>query len=158
SALNRVDLPTFGRPTMPQRMAMKPSLRRLLSVAASGRRRARRWVTRMQAIHGFLWTFRDDHRHDVGGGFDRLANHLRVLARGPSENVIQHHRTMAGMADADAHPPEVIAEVGDHIAQAVAAASAAFLHLHLPGWEIQLVMRHQDGVELHLVEAREAAG
>ena len=60
-----------------------------------------------------------------------------------------------GMADADAHAPEVGAEVGVDRAQAVVPrGAAADLHLDLHRREVELVVEHRQRLEVELVEAQ----
>src|SRR5690242_18131081 len=114
SALNNVDLPTLGRPTMPQRMGMAQQY------PASGACRccgcSRRRIATVQASHGTLRSLREQHWYDIGGGSDRLLDELRVRCGGPAEHVVEHLRPIARMTDTDTQPPEAIAHLRDHIA------------------------------------------
>jgi hypothetical protein len=58
------------------------------------------------------------------------------------------------MADAEADADIVIAEVGGHGFQTIMPSDAAAdLHPHLAGGEVELVVEHNDVIELKLVEA-----
>src|SRR5438477_433581 len=134
---------------MPQRMGM----------SGVGRGRlARRGPAAVQAIHGALRPFGEEHRHGVGRDEQRLADELRVGGIRASEHVVEHRRTIARVPDTDAQPPERIAHVRDHIAHAVVAGGAATLFepYHARG-EIELVVRHQHRLDRDLVVIRDAA-
>src|SRR5256884_582716 len=134
---------------MPQRMGM----------SGVGRGRlARRGPAAVQAIHGALRPFREEHRHGVGRDEQRLADELRVGGVRASEHVVEHGRTIARVPDTEAQPPERIAHVRDHIAHAVVAGGAATLFepYHARG-EIELVVRHQHRLDRDLVVIRDAA-
>ena len=71
-----------------------------------------------------------------------------------AQHPVQHQVLVAGMADADAHPAIVLADMGVDVAQAVVAAgTAALLHAHPAGREVELVVEHHDAVERDLEEA-----
>src|SRR5438067_1441868 len=134
---------------MPQRMGM----------SGVGRGRlARRGPAAVQAIHGALRPFGEEHRHGVGRDEQRLADELRVGGIRASEHVVEHRRTIARVPDTDAQPPERIAHVRDHIAHAVVAGGAATLFepYHARG-EVELVVRHQHRLDRDLVVIRDAA-
>src|SRR5947209_6845683 len=134
---------------MPQRMGMSGVGRGWL---------ARRGPAAVQAIHGALRPFREEHRHGVARDEQRLADELRVGGIRASEHVVEHGRTIARVPDTDAQPPERIAHVRDHIAHAVVAGGAATLFepYHARG-EVELVVRHQHRLDRDLVVIRDAA-
>src|SRR5690606_5798877 len=138
SALKRVDLPTFGSPTMPhftlflseegfqQPAAGRPSRlgcgRRLVCRRRRGCRgtlgRGRLNLFRLlglarragavQLLHGALQIARDAKRQDAEGAFDRLVDRRAVLRRRTTQHIARDGVLVAGMADADAKPPVVV--------------------------------------------------
>ena len=75
-----------------------------------------------------------------------------------AQHPVQHQVLVAGMADADADPAIVVADMGVDVAQAVVAAgTAALLHAHPAGRDVELVVEHHDPVERHLEEAHRLA-
>src|SRR5690606_17525133 len=140
-ALNRVDLPTFGRPTMPHLMPMGrnssgfrgvEALHRLVEVAGDRQRQHRQGV-----VHG-----PQDGR-------------LVVPAR-PAQHPGGDPVLVAGMADADPQAVELaVAQQPDDVAQAVLAAVAA-IELQ-PGHarrQVQLVVGDQHLLRLDLPVAQ----
>ena len=74
------------------------------------------------------------------------------------EDVDGHHLLDAGMADADAEPPEAVADRRrDRAETIVAGRAAAGLHADLAGRQVDLVMDDDDVLGLDLVEARRLA-
>ena len=126
-ALKSVDLPTFGSPTIPQRMAIR------LSRAA------------VQLGHGALRALLDEDRHAVGRRAHRLEDEILFGARRARQHVIDHLGLVAGMPDAEPQAPEILADVRDDVAQpVVAAVTAAVLQAHGADRQIELIVRHQD--------------
>src|SRR3546814_6220001 len=73
-------------------------------------------------------------------------------------SVAVHQLLVAGVADADAHAPEVGADMGVDVAQAVMAGMAAApLDTDLAEGEIELVVDDGDGGGLQLEEAHRLA-
>ena len=146
SALNRVDLPTLGRPTMPQ---LKP-----MSYAfdSSARRLRRRREKRHPAHVSFV---------DLAATLGQQRRLRRPARRAPwaasrslaialvgleiAQHPVQHEVLVAGMADADAHAAIVVAEMGIDVADAVVAAgAAALLDADLARRQVELVVEHHD--------------
>ena len=74
------------------------------------------------------------------------------------QHVAVHQLLLAGMADAQAHPPELLADVGLEGADAVVAAgAAALLDADLAGREVDLVVDHDDLLRRQLEEAQRLA-
>src|SRR5262249_30748089 len=69
-----------------------------------------------------------------------------------------HHLLHAWMTDAEAHALVVIADMRADRAQSVMTRDAAAgLHPHLAGRQLDLVMKHRDRRERHLVEMHRLA-
>src|SRR5688500_6678088 len=98
SALNSVLLPTFGSPTMPQRM---PTAEGLLFRRRGGR---------VQAIHHFFRALGQEARELRDRKLERLAHQPLVHCARALQHVVDDLVTVARMADADADAPEVLAE------------------------------------------------
>ena len=172
SALNRVDLPTLGSPTMPH---LKPMVSESITSRTSGEacRRGPRLpqvVASRRSPHPCACAGRARAAHrrfrlpaawrgDAGlelvvGAFGKIGRGLGdgaeqrlepvVLGfREVVQHLVRHQILAAGMADADAHAHIVVADMGGDRAQAVMAGDAAAgLHPHLAGDEIELVMEH----------------
>ena len=74
------------------------------------------------------------------------------------EHMAQYSAPVARMADAETHPPVILAEQRVDAAQAVVAGgAAALLDAHLTGGEIEFVVEHEDVGRRDLVEARRRA-
>src|SRR5512133_1393248 len=82
--------------------------------------------------------------------------HPRLLALGEiAEYVGIDERLVAGVADAEAHASIIIAHMrGDRAQTVVSGIAAADLHTQLSRREVELVVEHDDVVELDLVEPR----
>src|SRR5690606_1686335 len=107
-ALKRVDLPTFGRPTMPQ----------VMPIAVSG-------PVGVQPLHGFVEIAGHGQRQHVECVVDGAPDENVVVRRGPAEHPAGHPVLVAGMADADAQAVEAaMAEQAHGVAQPVLAAMA----------------------------------
>src|SRR3546814_12176476 len=67
-----------------------------------------------------------------------------------SENMAGHAVLVSRMADADAYAAEILADVGDHAADAVLArCAAALLHLHLHRGEVEFVVKDRKSTRLN---------
>ena len=79
-----------------------------------------------------------------------------LLALGEiAQHVMLHHVLVTGMTNADAHPPVIVADMlGDRPQPVMAGNAAAGLHANFGGRQIDLVVKHGDGVERQLVEMR----
>ena len=77
--------------------------------------------------------------------------------RGASrQHVVDHFRFVAGMADAESQPPEILADVRNGVAQSVVAAvTAALLQAHAAHRQIEFVVRDEDVLRRDLVEFAE---
>ena len=74
------------------------------------------------------------------------------------QHVMRDQVPLPGMADADAHPHIVVADMRRERSEPVMAGDpAARLHPHLAGREIELVMEHHHVGEIELVEAHRLA-
>ena len=95
-------------------------------------------------------------REQFGVVGDHVAQRFdpRTLALGEvAEHMRMHQLLHARMTDADAHALVVVADMRADRAQAVMARDAAAdLHAHLGGRQIDLVVKHRDVAERHLVE------
>ena len=149
SALNSVDLPTLGRPTMPHlRLMAIPSLFGAL---------------RVQRHHRALHVAARDVGPRVERAVDRRVDARALVGARRLQHVVDdvllRKQRIARMADADAKPPEVgRAERRLDVAQPVVARhAAAELHLRLTGLEIELVVNDEDLVGRDAEKARERA-
>src|SRR5690606_38823563 len=126
SALNRVDLPTFGRPTMPHLMPMCSSVLR-----------------RVQPGHGVHEIALHRQRQCVQGVVDGAVDQDLVLCRSPAEHPGGNPVLVAGVADADAQAVEAaMAQQAHGVAQAVLPTVAAIeLEAGRAGRQVQLVVR-----------------
>ena len=89
----------------------------------------------------------------VADGFDPARFRLGEVA----QHVIVNQRLVAGMADADAHPLIVVADMGGDRAQAVVAGvAAADLDPHFRRREVELVVNDDQRGEVEL-EKRSAS-
>src|SRR6478672_10469486 len=144
SALNRVDLPTFGRPTMPHLMPM-------VSPGRSARGR-----TGVEALGRLVDVARDRQRQDRFGVVDRAENRGLVVAAGLAQHPRRDLVLVARMADADPQPVEpAMAQQAHGVAQPVLAAVAA-IELEAGGArrEVELVVRQQRFFRLDLPVAQ----
>src|SRR5690606_12762163 len=108
NALNRVDLPTFGRPTMPHVMPM------VLSGPVG-----------VQLLHGFVEVAGHGQRQHVERVVDGATDENVVVGRRASEHPAGHPVLVPGVADADAQTMETtVAEQAHGVAQPVLAAVA----------------------------------
>ncbi len=151
SALNSVDLPTFGSPTMPHLMPMSYSLS--LPSAGAGFLRCSRFFTRSAPSSRI-----------AGTSFTASPIVARIccffLGRRALEHVIDHVaapsrlRPVARVADAEAQAPKLRADVLDHAADAVVPGAAAVeLELHAARREVELVVRDEHVLDRDLVVA-----
>src|SRR5260370_393148 len=121
-----------------------------------------RYVTKALRVHGEVHLVLetgilalDDHggvvRDDVAHGF-----HPRPLGLGKVAKHVRVDQLLgAGMANADADPPVVVAHMGRNRAQAVMARDAAAgFNTHLGGRQVDLVVEDHDVTEVDLVEMR----
>src|SRR5258706_95882 len=172
SALNRVDLPTFGRQTMPHFKLFLPEQG---FQQAAGFRRLRLFLRflhrsllleRLFLLHRLrlagmeLWRrglhVTGEHwRDDLERAVDRLVDRRLVFGRRLLQDVVGDRVLVAGMADADAQAPVVVrAETLRDVLQAVVAGdAAALLHPRHAGREVDLVVHHQHLFGLDLEEA-----
>src|SRR5690606_39233078 len=154
SALKSVDLPTLGKPTMPHLIPMLPWR---LKVPALLRRLAfGRSLAAVQPVRRPLRAFLDEDREDLDGVRDRGNDQLFLFGRSALEHVV--HDLVAAprsrMADADAQPPEILADVLGDVADAVVAGMAAIeLQLRAARRQIDLVVYDEDVRRLDLVVA-----
>ncbi len=97
----------------------------------------------------------DEERRGLGSGIEHRPHPIHLLGRKVLQDVVQHQLLGAGMADADAHPPEIVAEERIDRADAVMPGrAAAALHPDLALGEIELVVEHRHLAGLDLVEPR----
>src|SRR5688572_8606706 len=133
SALNRVDLPTFGRPTMPHLMPMGI--------------RGPCWLRlrRIEALHRLVEIARDRQRQDRRGVVDGAEDGGLVVAAGLAKHPRRDLVLVARMADADPQPMEfAVPEQAHGVAQAVlATVPAVELEPRDTGREIQFVVHEQ---------------
>jgi hypothetical protein len=141
SALKRVDLPTFGRPTMPHLM---PIALRSLGVC-------RRFIA------SFMSPATASGSTPMASSMARSIEASSSLPGRPSTQGVTRS-LWPGMADADAQAVELaVAEHLHDVAQAVLAAVAAVeLHARGAGRQVQLVVRHQAlfGLDLPVAQRR----
>src|SRR5262245_20798833 len=100
SALKSVDLPTFGSPTMPQRIPMARRVPASVRRVAGGR-------GRVQPVHHLLGALGDEARELCDRELDRLAHEALLHGARPLEHVVDDLVAIARVPDADADPPEV---------------------------------------------------
>src|SRR6185295_6406816 len=174
SALNRVDLPTFGKPTMPhfklflpeegfQEAARLLRLRLLLGFLDRSFLFGRLFLldrlrlSGMQFLRRALHVASDHLRQHLQRAVHRLVDRRLVLGRGLLQNVVGDRVLVAGMADADAQAPVVVrAEaLRDVLQPVVAGDAAALLDARHAGREVELVVHHQHLFGLDLEEAGE---
>src|SRR5690606_4127191 len=161
SALKSVDLPTFGRPTMPHWMPMtvrfwnsgfgirpgrSPQIQNPQSLVPAG----------VQPLHRLVEVALDRKRQHVDGVVDGAVDHDVVVVAGPAQYPGHHAVLVTGMADADAQAVEpAVAEQLHGVAQAVLAAVAAVeLEPGHAGRQVQLVVRQQRLFRLDLPVAQ----
>src|SRR5262249_25795119 len=87
----------------------------------------------------------------------RLEPHKLLLGE-----ILQHmpgnQRLVARMADADAHPHIIVADMGSKRLQPIMSGNAAAsLHPHLAPREVELVLDHDHIAKIELVEAHTLA-
>src|SRR5690606_36638918 len=150
SALKSVDLPTFGRPTMPHWMPMFRGFRDWWFVtgdpgAGSPVTNHESGLAGVQALHRLVEVTLDGEREDVERVVDRPADQDVVLGPGTSQDPRGHPVLEPGLADADAQPVEAaVAKQAHDVAQAVLAAVAAVeLQPRHAGRQVELVMGQQ---------------
>src|SRR5690606_1223678 len=110
SALKRVDLPTFGRPTMPHWMPMTVRFWNSGFWIRPGRGpqiqnpQSRSLVPAgVQPLHRFVEIALDRQRQHVDGVVDRAVDHDVVVAAGPAEHPGHHAILVAGVEIGRAH-------------------------------------------------------
>src|SRR3546814_12933302 len=92
-------------------------------------------------------------RNGIGHRIEQLLQPGLVCLGEVAQHVAVHQVLVAGMADAQAHAPELLADVSRQRADAVVAAgAAALLHADLAGREVDLVVEHDDRSEEHTSE------
>src|SRR5690606_39121016 len=160
SALKRVDLPTFGRPTMPHLMPM------CIRDLEFGIRDSEKQVpfqipnpqslipARMQPLHRLVEVAGNRQRQHVEGVVDRPCDLDVVTGRSTAEHPRRDAVLVARMADADPQPVEpAVAEQAHGVAQAVLAAVAAVeLQPCNAGRQVEFVVRKQRLLRLDLPE------
>src|SRR5690606_24587915 len=139
SALKRVDLPTFGRPTMPQ----------VMPVAVSG-------PVGVQRLHGFVEIAGQGQRQHVERVVDGAPAGDVVLRRRAPEQPAGHPVLVAGVADADAEAVEAaMPEEAHGVAEAVlAAVPAVELEPGRARRKVELVVDQQRLLRFDLPEAQ----
>ena len=137
SALNRVDLPTFGRPTMPH--AQSHCVCNFIIAACISPARIRSATVRLRSIASSIRS--------------------RSPARGRVQHVVRDDVLVAGMTDSDPQPPEALrAELRSDVLQTVVARdSATLLEPCDPRRKVELVMRDEHLVGLDFEETSERA-
>ena len=107
SALKRVDLPTLGRPTIPQLKPMAP-LARLRCAAAPGP--APPWAVAGQQrhlVHEAGVVAADQERRRLGDGVEHRQEPVLIGLGEVAQHMAQHDVLVARMADADPDPPKL---------------------------------------------------
>src|SRR6185503_9046593 len=138
SALKSVDFPTFGSPTMPQRMPIAMRVRTSVRRVAGGRRR-------MQPVHHLLGALGDQPRELRDRELDRLAHQALLHRACALEHVVDDLVAIAGVSDTDADPPEVLAEVCDDVLDAIVpAGTTALLEARDAGRQVELVVHDEN--------------
>ena len=154
-ALKRVDLPTFGRPTIPH---LKPIFDPLICVQAAGSGgltidrpwRAARGVRGSEILRLARRRAIQPHSEIASStastqGYSSLAKSFSTWPWTWS--------LLTGTADADPHPHIVVAAMSGNRTQAVVSGvAAAGLHAHFRRGEVDLVVEHGDVAELDLEE------
>src|SRR5690606_13591430 len=160
SALKRVDLPTFGRPTMPHLMPM------WIRDLEFGIRDSEKQVpfqipnpqslipARMQPLHCLVEVAGHRQRQHVDRIVDRPCDLDVVPGRNTAEYPRRNAVLVARMADADAQAVEFpVAKQAHGVAQAVLAAVAAVeLQPRHAGREVEFVVRQQGLLRFDLPE------
>src|SRR5690348_6897839 len=128
SALKSVDLPTFGRPTMPHLMPISFL-----------------FLRRVQALHRFVEITRDRERQYIERRADRAENRVLVRLAGSPEHPRRDPILVPRMADAKPQPMELtVSEMREDVAQSILPAVAAVeLQPGRAGRQIQIVVRDQ---------------
>ena len=97
----------------------------------------------------------DEQLDIVGEDGDQRLDPAALALGEIAQHVMLHHVLVAGMTDADAHAPIVVADVlGDRAQSVVAGDAAADLDPDLGRPQVDLVVEHRDVVERKLVEVR----
>src|SRR5690606_22084404 len=108
NALNRVDLPTLGRPTMPHLIPMlTPRFEIPVCTLASVKPRKRKPQSGprgVQPLHGLVEITGHRQRQYVDGRVDGLFHQHRIRRRGAIEHPAHHAVLVAGMADTQTQP------------------------------------------------------
>src|ERR1700754_2383956 len=91
--------------------------RRIRSVWASAFSR-----TAVQPRHRAFGALLEQQWHAFGCRVDGIQDHVFLMTRRTRQYIVDHLGLVAGMADAEAHAPELGAHVRDHITHAVVAA------------------------------------
>src|SRR5947209_3739857 len=150
SALNRVDLPTFGRPTMPHL-----TLTSCLSVGGS------RFGPRVKFVHRPLCVTGLEPRPYGQRATDCTVDQRLLLAARRLQHVVDHlplgPLLIARVADAQPQAPEAAAaHAFADVTQAVMTrGSPAELELDDAGLQVELVVRDEDLVDADAVELRD---
>src|SRR5690606_33904682 len=136
-ALNRVDLPTLGRPTMPQLnpMSDKPS--------QNESKKGLSGLLAVQLLHRLGPIAGQDFRQGIEGEINAGVQLLPFGLRRAAEHVTGHLAAVAGVANAETQAVEVVlvGEPGDDVAQAVVpAVSAALLEFGDAGRHVELIV------------------
>src|SRR5690242_9921446 len=168
SALNRVDLPTLGSPTMPHLMPMDliPGIgNREWGIGKAGVGMLLRlpiphslFPRRVQLLHRLVELPIHRQRQHVQGARDAVQDGGFVRGGRPAQHPRRDLILVAGVADAHAQAMELaVAEVAHDVAQAVLPTVAAVeLQAHGTGRQVQVVMRDQTlfGFDLVIAQRR----
>ena len=113
---------------------------------------------RVQFHRRFLELVRVQQRPHGEAAIDCLVDGVLLLAARRLQDEVDDLRAIARMADAQAQPPEILAEVRDDVLQSVVAGrAAAALQLDTARRQVELVVHDQDLVRQDLVEPRQRA-